>query len=446
MSFLKNVKGTQDYLPSEQLIRNHIKDTLEKTFKIYGFKPLETPIINYNELLAYKYGGGEEIIKEIYRLSDQGNRKLALRYDLTIPFSKVIGMNPKIRLPFKRYEIGKVFRDGPIKKGRMREFVQCDIDIVGVKNVSAEAELMEIAKYVFEQLNLEINIQYNNRKLLVGILTSLGICENDFNSIILSLDKLEKIGVDGVLEELSVKAINSTHIFKLKELLYDKKINTLTYIKEKFSHPLINSGLDELEELQSYLSFLNIESIATFNPFLARGLNIYTGTIYEIFMKNGSISSSIGSGGRYDEIIGKFLNVKQSYPTVGLSFGLDVIFSAISDNTQNLLPKNFIDLYIIPIDTMKESLSLATLIRKNYGIKVEVDLSKRKLKKAMSYADKENIPYIIILGEEELNNQILEIKNMHTGEGFTSTIDDLKIGNFSFENLNLNERVLLIND
>ncbi|MCK9905912.1 ATP phosphoribosyltransferase regulatory subunit, partial [Frankia sp. Cpl3] len=167
------VKGTRNILPEKQLVRNRIRATLQGVFETYGCKPLETPMLQYYDLLASKYGGGAEILKEVYRLSDQGERELALRYDLTIPLTKVIGMNPQMRLPFKRYEIGKVFRDGPIKPGRFREFIQCDVDIIGVSSMLAEAELMTMAVDAFGKLGLDVTIQYNNRKLLAGILQSL---------------------------------------------------------------------------------------------------------------------------------------------------------------------------------------------------------------------------------------------------------------------------------
>ncbi|MEH6853551.1 histidine--tRNA ligase [Priestia megaterium] len=432
MSIMKNVKGTQDYLPSEQQVRNIIRETLEKTFRSYGFKPLETPIINYNELLSYKYGGGEEIVKEIYQLSDQGERELALRYDLTIPFSKVIGMNPEMRLPFKRYEIGKVFRDGPIKKGRLREFIQCDVDIVGIESVSAEAELMALAVDAFKDLNLDIYIQYNNRKLLTGLLAFVGISNEDLNSVILSLDKVEKVGIQGVLEELTEKNINLKHINRLRDLLSDKNIYDLSYIEEAYSNDLIKSGIKELEELQGYLESLNIKLHTTFNPFLARGLNIYTGTIYEVFLKNSTITSSIGSGGRYDEIIGKFLDSDRKYPTVGISFGLDVIFAALKENNHSLVQNNrFVDLLLIPLNTMNETLHLASLLRKNCNLKVEVDLTQKKLKKSMNYANKENIPYVIIVGEEELDTQILKLKDMNSGEEYDVSTKSIHDGSFS---------------
>lgn len=190
----QNVKGTQDYLPEAEVLRRKIRRTLENVFIVYGCKPLETPILNYTELLASKYGGGAEILEEMYTLSDRGERELALRYDLTIPFAKVIAMNPTIRLPFKRYEIGQVFRDGPIKTGRFREFTQCDVDIVGVESQIAEAELMQMAVDAFQKLELDITIQYNNRKLLTGMLEAFDAPAVKINKVVLILDKLEKVG------------------------------------------------------------------------------------------------------------------------------------------------------------------------------------------------------------------------------------------------------------
>lgn len=169
----QNVRGTQDYLPTQEVIRRNIRRTLEDTFILYGCKPLETPILNYTKLMASKYAGGAEILKEMYTLTDRGERDLALRYDLTIPFAKVIAMNPQLSMPFKRYEIGKVFRDGPIKAGRFREFTQCDVDVVGIESQSAEAELMMMTIDAFNKLNIEMVIQFNNRKLLAGLLQFL---------------------------------------------------------------------------------------------------------------------------------------------------------------------------------------------------------------------------------------------------------------------------------
>jgi len=415
MSFeLMNVKGTKDFLPEEQVIRNNIIKTLQEVFEIYGYQPLETPTLCYLDILASKYAGGAEILKEMYTLEDQGDRELGLRYDLTVPFSKVIGMNPNMRMPFKRYEIGKVYRDGPVKLGRMREFIQCDVDMVGVKSVMAEAELMYMTIEAFEKLDLDIYISYNNRKLLSGILIALEVDKEDTNEIILTLDKVEKIGIKGVREELVEKNIPQEVIDNITSLIDSKEANDLDYYKTMATNSLLEEGIGELEELMVYLDTINISAKTRFNPFLARGLEIYTGTVYEIFLTDGSITSSMGAGGRYDQIIGGFLQNGQEYPAVGISFGLEVICAALAMKQDSEYRSN-IDLYIIPLGTQKESLKIAGDIRKK-GIKVDIDMTNRKLKRSLDYANKENIPYVLILGENEIQEGRVKIKDMDKGQ------------------------------
>ncbi|MDM5189052.1 histidine--tRNA ligase [Bacillus sp. DX4.1] len=409
---VRNVKGTKDYLPEEQLLRNQIKRACEETFEAYGCKPLETPILNMYELMSYKYGGGAEILKEMYTLRDQGNRELALRYDLTIPFAKVVAMNPDIRLPFKRYEIGKVFRDGPIKQGRFREFIQCDVDIVGVESVIAEAELMVMAFDLFQKLNLDVTIQYNNRKLLTGILKTLNIPDDQTQDVILSLDKLEKIGIDGVRKDLQNRSISGNIVTTICNTIESCMTLKLNEFDQTFSNLLVTEGVAELQQLKQYLMSLGIADKATFTPFLARGLTMYTGTIYEIFLADGSITSSIGSGGRYDNIIEAFRKDEKSYPTVGISFGLDVIYTAL---VQKEVESAAVDLFIIPLGTEADCLQIAHSIRANENMKVELELAGRKLKRALNYANKENISYVLIIGEEEINNQTLVLRNMKEG-------------------------------
>ena len=408
----KNVRGTQDYLPEQECIRRNIRRTLEDTFIAYGCKPLETPILNYTSLMASKYAGGAEILQEMYLLSDRGERDLSLRYDLTIPFAKVIAMNPTLPMPFKRYEIGKVFRDGPIKAGRFREFTQCDVDIVGVDSQAAEAELMMMAIDAFEKLEQDIVIQYNNRKLLVGLLGIFEVDANFQSQVILILDKIEKVGNAAVLAELKEIGLEESAIKSIEHFLQDNRKNTLAYFVQ-YEEPLIQEGLAEVLELERYLDMLGITESCLFNPLLARGLEIYTGTIYEIFVRDGRIKSSIGSGGRYDNAIGGLLGGTEKFATVGISFGLDVIFTAMMLGKQKNQQAP-IDIYIIPINTIAESLVLAKVLRKEH--RVEVELSGKKIRKAMDKANRENIPFVIVLGEEEVTQGQYILKNMHTGE------------------------------
>lgn len=419
----QNVRGTQDYLPEQEVVRRKIRRTLEDTFISYGCKPLETPIINYTELMASKYTGGSEILQEMYTLTDRGERDLALRYDLTIPFAKVIAMNPTISMPFKRYEIGKVFRDGPIKAGRFREFTQCDVDIVGIESQAAEAELMMMAVDAFKKLDVAITIQYNNRKLLYGMLTLFNVPVEKMNRVILILDKMEKIDRAMLVRELKELELSEKTLQEIEQFLDAQP--TLKYFETYTSmNEFVRQGLQELTELAAYLSALGIEQQCIFNPFLARGLEIYTGTIYEIFLSDGSIKSSIGSGGRYDNAIGGLLGTDQSYATVGISFGLDVIYTALELTGKIAKNSSDIDIYIIPVNMKKQALILATKLR-NDGFKIEVELSDKKVRKAMNRANHENIQKVIVLGENEVFANMYKLKDMVSGEE--------QVFNFSFE-------------
>lgn len=409
----QNVRGTQDYLPTQEVIRRNIRRTLEDTFILYGCKPLETPILNYTKLMASKYAGGAEILKEMYTLTDRGERDLALRYDLTIPFAKVIAMNPQLSMPFKRYEIGKVFRDGPIKAGRFREFTQCDVDVVGIETQSAEAELMMMTIDAFNKLNIEMVIQFNNRKLLAGLLQYFEVPQTKINSVILILDKMEKIDQITLLKELEKQNLLPSTIEFIKQFLNANP--TLAYFeKYRMENELIQQGYEELVELQNYLQVLNVGESCVFNPFLARGLEIYTGTIYELFLKNGAIKSSIGGGGRYDNAIGGLIGSEEKISTVGISFGLDVIYTAMEQREIHA-NEAFVDIFIIPLNTEKEAMRLAWQLRQQ-GNRVEVELSGKKLRKAMEKANREKIRKVIILGENEIQSGRYELKDMLTGD------------------------------
>lgn len=414
----QNVKGTQDYLPAAELIRRDIRRKLEDTFIQYGCLPLETPILNYTELLTSKYGGGAEIVQEMYTLRDRGERDLALRYDLTIPFAKVVAMNPGLRKPFKRYEIGKVFRDGPIKTGRLREFTQCDVDIVGVASQVAEAELMIMALDAFDKLGLEVVIQFNNRKLLSGVLKAFGVPDDEVGPVVLILDKLEKVGESQVMKELSALALSADTLLEVRAFLENRDGLDIGWF-ESFvdGRTEIQEGLQELRELNRYLTFAGVRDRCVFTPFLARGLEIYTGTIYEIFLADqGALRSSIGSGGRYDNAIGGLIGSEETFSTVGISFGLDVIYMAMSQmqSVQNEADP-VVDIVIIPLGTEQESLLLARKLRKD-GYRVELDMSGKKPGKALERANQQGIPYAVVVGDDEVQRGVYKVKEMRTGE------------------------------
>lgn len=423
---MKNVKGTYDYLPNEQIIREKIIDTLRKAFQIYGFNPIETPILCMQEILASKYAGGAEILKEIYTLSDQGNRELGLRYDLTVPFSRFIGMNKnEILMPFKKYEIGKVFRDGPIKIGRKREFYQADVDIVGIKSFYSEIEFFQMINYIAKELGIKVKVKYNNRALLVKLLELLELPNSESSSIILTIDKLEKNSTDEIMKELLDKGMSNSNA---KELL---RIMEMSYYEIL---ELIPNSMD-INEIEQFYRFKEVlESIEpsentsyVFSPSLARGLEVYTGTIWEVFIDDDSsmITSSIGAGGRYDKIIGQFLGTSEEYPAVGMTFGVDVLMEVIKEN-QQLDNTTIVDYLIIPMKgTELESLKLTNELRK-LGIKADMDMSGKRIKKVMNYANKMNIGYVTIIGEEEIENGFIKVKDMITGIETKFAIDDYK--------------------
>ena len=420
---IQNVKGSMDYLPEEQILRNKIISTLSSTFEQYGYLPVETTTLCYYDLLASKYAGGAEILKEVYKLNDQGERNLALRYDLTVPFSKIIAMNKGMNLPFRRYEIGKVFRDGPVKVGRNREFYQCDVDVCGITGQYVEAELFAMAFSCYSSLGIDAYIEWNNRKFLSGIIQECDITEELTSPVILSVDKLAKIGEDGVKKELEEYQIESEKLDKLFELF---KLE-LDELKEKFSssnNELLKEGINEILTLNNYLKGLGLNE-ARFTPYLARGLEIYTGTVWEVFDKDQNVTCAIGGGGRYDKIITNFISDGNTYPAVGMSFGLVPICEILRKKEVNV-EESLHDLYVVPFDQNAEitSLELANKLRSN-GVKVIIEMNKKKIKKCFEWANKKNIPYVTVIGEDEINKKVLTIKNMETGESIEYSFDEI---------------------
>lgn len=416
---LKNVKGTYDYLPNEQRIRNFINETLKEIFEKYGYQPLETPIICYYDLLAGKYDESNDLLNEIYKLTDQGKRKLGLRYDLTVPFAKCITITKNLRLPFKRYEIGKVFRDGPVKTGRDREFIQCDVDVVGIQGQMIEAELISLFIEGYNKLGIDVIVKYNSRNLMSGLIIEQGISSDLVSNVITIIDKLDKIKEEELLKEFNnlninnEKANNLLNIFKLD-------LNQLNEKYQNTNNELIKKGLSELNELESYIKEYkdNIKFVAT----LARGQEYYTGNVFEVYSKNNELSCSLGGGGRYDNMITDFIGDGNKYPAVGISFGLSTIYEILK-NKEQFKNRSLIDIYIIPMNTKKESLVLANKLR-NLGYKVDIEMNDKKLKKSFEYANRENIPYVIVLGEDEIKNNYFNIKNMETGEQIK--VEDIK--------------------
>lgn len=405
---LKNVKGSNDYGTEDQIIRNFISDTLKKVFEKYGYKPLSTPILCYYDLLALKYDEDNDILKEIYKVTDQANRNLALRYDLTVPFSKYIAMNKNLRLPYKRYEIGRVFRNGPVKVGRTREFIQCDVDSVGIEGQMVEAELISLFVEGYKELGIDIVIKYNNRKIMSGIIEIAGIDEEKVRDTITIVDKFEKLSSEELTQEFYKIGLSNDNIAKLITYLSWNFEQIKDNFKDTKNEKLI-LGIKELEELNQYIESLNLKEYVEFSSSLARGQDYYTGTVFEVYQRDGVIKSSIGGGGRYDDIIGNFIYDGNKYPACGISFGLDVIFEILKMRGKQ--KKTNVDVYIIPMENNIKAMEIANQLRLA-DFNVDIDMNNCKIKKALKYANEEGIPFVIIIGDDEIKNNKVVIKDM----------------------------------
>jgi histidyl-tRNA synthetase len=418
---LMNARGTRDYAPEEKIVRQKLIDDLRKVFELYGFSPLDTPIIERMEVLSAKFAAGEtsDIAKEIFRLKDQGGRDLGLRFDLTVPFSRFVGMNPTVKMPFKRYQIGRVFRDGPIKAGRMREFWQCDVDVVGSSSMLADAQCVQIALRVFKELGLDVDVEVNNRKILNGIMRQVGLDEKNMKPAIIEIDKLKKVGQDEVKKSLEALGMSGDAITKALGMFSvsgtnQEKLDTLkSFMTDK-------EGIEGLKEVEEILSYTNSEDVV-FNVSLARGLGYYTGPVFEVFLKDTKkFSSSLAGGGRFDRMIGDFLGSKKEYPAVGISFGIEPITAVLNSLTEM---KTVTKLYIIPIGTMKESIAIAEQFRKE-GINTDIDIVGKGVSKNLNYANALNIPFVAFIGEDEVKNSQIKLKDMNSGEESSLSVDD----------------------
>jgi len=403
----ETLKGTKDSTPVEQIKINRILSIIQKNFERFGFRPFDTPIIEYFETLAMKYDDDAEIVQEIFKLSDRGERSLGLRYDLTTPLSRFVAEHNKtLKKPFKRYQIGKVFRDGPIKAGRLREFMQCDADVVGETGQAIEAELMLLFFDTYKELNIDAVIELNNNKILRGALLQFGFLEDDLQKLILSIDKLKKIGIDGVLKEVEDNGFDKNKANDAIEILNSK---TFEDIRKLSTNEELIIGINELEDLVNLVSpYIDLRV----NFSMSRGLAIYTGNIWEVYEKQEKISSSIGGGGRYDKVIGEYASSSEIIPAVGISFGLVPILACLNGEDQRA---GVTDILVVPLDKdlEKEAFKLARNLRKNNNVEI---FYKCKLKKAFDYATMLGCEKIAILGKKDLEEGVYTLKNIETGK------------------------------
>ena len=414
----RTFKGARDFLPEQMLHRERITDTMRRVFRKYGYAPVETPAIEYLDVLTGKYG--EEADRLIYKLNYKTGTKdeAALHYDLTVPFSRMVAMNNDLAVPFKRYQIQPVWRaDRPQPhQGRFREFYQCDVDCVGSASMLIEAELIAITYEVLSSLEIpDFLIKINNRKILNGITQYVGLDNNFVGDVCVSIDKLDKVAWTEVAKELADKNIAQNSIDKLHQLL-SQKLNLLQLKAELADIEIAQEGIAEIEEIFKYLNILGIpEQYYTFDIALARGLDYYTGPIFETKLPKHPHIGSLNGGGRYNGLIASFGG--KDLPSVGTSLGLDRIFTAMQQ--LNLLPDIKTSTQVLVGNfgesTLEKSLELVSKLRAA-NINTELYPDDVKLKKQFAYCDKKQIPFIAVLGEDEIQQNKISLKNMKTGQ------------------------------
>lgn len=419
--------GFMELLPGDQILFNRMKDTIRKNYEKFGFVPLDTPQIEKSEVLLAKGGGETE--KQIYRFT-KGDSDLSLRFDLTVPLARFVAQHfGELTFPFRRYQIGKVYRGEKAQKGRFREFYQCDIDIIGNGKLSVvnDAEIPSIIYSTFNELNFgPFTIHINNRRILNGFFRSLQI-ENK-GDVLRNIDKLDKIGLEAVKEELSELGIADDKINTIIEFIQIKGSNDeIIASLEGFgiNDEEFTEGVAELKEVVKYVRWFNVpEKNFCIDLTIARGLDYYTGSVYETTLDNYPQLGSVCSGGRYDNLAEYYTS--QKLPGVGISIGLSRLFYQLRE-AEIIKPEasSLTEVLIVPMDDgMEYSVKAANKIREN-DIVCELYLDDAKFAKKLGYADKYGIPYVIIIGSDEIETGLLTFKNMKTGEQSKLSIDDI---------------------
>ena len=414
----RTLSGFMELLPQDQIQFNRIKNIIEEVYSNYGFYPLDTPVIESSEVLLAKAGGETE--KQIYRFN-KGDSDLSLRFDLTVPLAKYVAARyNELVFPFKRYQIGKVYRGERPQKGRFREFYQCDIDVIGNETLSIyyDALIPSIIYDIFKKLDIgDFAIRINNRKILTGFFESLNL-QDSVTDILRIIDKIDKIGVDNVKSELKYLDINENNIDRIINFIkidgsnYEKisKLKELNIENETF-----NKGVEELEIVIANLKNLQMDDDNyMIDLTIARGLDYYTGTVYETVLKDYPNIGSVCSGGRYDNLATYYTDKK--LPGVGISIGLTRLFHQLKENKILKDEENNVsDVTILPLCDNQAYIDqyLKTLI--SNGIKVDI-VYLDKFKQMIKYADKQNSPYALIIGEDEVTNNNAKLKNMKTGD------------------------------
>ena len=415
----RTLPGFMELLPNEQILFEQMKQKIEKTYQKFGFLPLDTPILELSEILLAKAGGETE--KQIYSFK-KGDTDIAMRFDLTVPLAKYVAKNyGNLSFPFRRYQIGKVYRGEKAQKGRFREFYQCDIDIIGDGELSTinDAEIPSVIYNLIKELGFDdFTIRINNRKILNGLFEYINQKDNSVE-ILRIIDKIEKIGKDAVIEELekidvSKEATEKIIGFIEIEGTTDEKLQKLQDLNIK--NEIFETGLKELTEVVHYIRMFGVpDTNFKVDLTIARGLDYYTGTVYETFLNNYRELGSICSGGRYENLAEYYTDKK--LPGVGISIGLTRLFYKLNELGLIKAEKTSMsDALVIPmVEDLSKPIMLANSLREK-DINTEIYLNDKKLKAKLKYADKLQIPYVIIIGEDEINSGVVSVKNMATGE------------------------------
>jgi histidyl-tRNA synthetase len=418
-------KGTRDFLPEEMIMRQEVLDRIRSVFELFGFAPLETPAIENFEILSAKDAGGDEILNETYNFKDKADRMIGLRYDLTVPLARVVAMNPGLTIPFKRYQIQNVWRYGDVAKARLREFLQADVDIVGSDSMLADAEIITCACYALESIGLEkFTVRINNRKILSGVVKYCGIDENQITDVLRSIDKLDKIGTDGVEKELVEKGFSEKTVEKLLGFVKiqgdPEKVlqNIEVFVK---SSEELRKGIEETKILVDYLKKMGVKKFKI-DLSLARGLDYYTGPIFEIFAEEGI--GSISAGGRYDKLVGLFSG--KETPATGISLGIERVIEVMKVKKifENKKSRTKVFVVCVKDEVQEEVLKIVRNLRKS-GIPSGFDLRGRNLTRQLEYADSIGIPYAMIVGPNEIKENKVKIRDMKKREETEVELKDL---------------------
>ena len=426
----RTLSGFMELLPNEQILFDQMKEKIEKTYQKFGFLPLDTPILELSEVLLAKAGGETE--KQIYRFT-KGDTDISMRFDLTVPLAKYVAKNyGNLSFPFRRYQIGKVYRGEKTQKGRFREFYQCDIDIIGDGELGIvnDAEIPSVIYNLISDLGFnDFTICINNRKVLNGLFREVNQEQNAVD-IMRTIDKLAKIGKEKVVEELKEIGVDDQAIERILTFIEidgttDEKISKLENLG--ILNEMFTQGLEELKQVVKYIRIFGVpDTHFKIDLTIARGLDYYTGTVYETFLNDYKELGSVCSGGRYENLAEYYTDKK--LPGVGISIGLTRLFYKLNELQLIKSDKySMSDILIIPMtEDMTKSIELASDLRKE-GINTEVYLNDKKLKAKFKYADKLKIPYVAVIGEDEISSNTVKVKNMETGEETPTELDAKKI-------------------